>query len=152
MPANPASDLPQHSEEMSISLENILPSLAKNLYGEDWRISIRELLQNAHDALAERPRTVTARGELRIDIIPDLDKNTLTFRDAGIGMTLEDVKNYLATVGYGRKREQIEKFKKQEGGDREALKKVIGQYGIGFLSSFIIAERVEVRTQSFFSS
>jgi HSP90 family molecular chaperone/class 3 adenylate cyclase len=146
MPANPATDLPQHSEAMSISLENILPSLAKSLYGEDWRISIRELLQNAHDALAERPPNV--RDELRIDIIPDLEKNTLTFRDAGIGMTLEDVKNYLATVGYGRKREQIEKLKKQEGSDREALKKVIGQYGIGFLSSFIIAARVEVRTQS----
>lgn len=138
-------DLPKIAEQMSISLENILPSLAKSLYGEDWRISIRELLQNAHDALAEVPQGTR---EARIDIIPDFERNTLTFRDTGIGMTLEDVKQYLATVGYGRKREQIEKLKHSDGGDREALKKVIGQYGIGFLSSFIIASRVEVVTKS----
>lgn len=140
-----SAELPKTAEQMSISLENMLPSLAKSLYGEDWRISIRELLQNAHDAIAELKQSTC---EARIDIIPDFDRNTLTFRDTGIGMTQEDVKQYLATVGYGRKREQIEKLKHNDGGDREALKKVIGQYGIGFLSSFIIASRVEVVTRS----
>ncbi len=134
------------AEDISISLENILPSLAKNLYGDDWRISIRELLQNAHDALAERPNW-NPREVPQIDIIPDPDAGTLTFKDNGIGMTLDEVRNYLATVGSGRKREQIERLK-GENKSRDALKNIIGQYGIGFLSSFIIAQRVEVLTRS----
>ncbi len=143
MATSEKADLPKNAEQMSISLENILPSLAKSLYGDDWRVSIRELLQNAHDALVERPNHADAR----IDVVPDFDNNTLTFRDNGIGMTLDEVKQYLATVGYGRKREQIENLKRS-GSEREALKNVIGQYGIGFLSSFIIASRVEVVSKS----
>lgn len=135
------------TKNMSISLENILPSLAKNLYGDDWRISIRELLQNAHDALQER-RAWPPRESARINVIPDSASGTLTFEDNGIGMTVEEVEKYLATVGYGRKREQIEKMKKEALQDRAALQNIIGQYGIGFLSSFIIAESVEVFTKS----
>lgn len=139
-----------HAEQMAISLENILPSLAKNLYGDDWRISIRELLQNAHDALEERQQLgpVWPKGETaQIEVIPDAEAGTLTFRDTGSGMTLDEVKKYLATVGYGRKREQIEQLRKENKG-LDALKNIIGQYGIGFLSSFIIADQVEVKTRS----
>lgn len=142
-----ADNLPKNQEKMMISLENVLPSLAKNLYGDDWRISIRELLQNAHDALAERSNWSNREGP-QIDVIPDPDAGTLTFADNGIGMNLEEVRKYLATVGYGRKREQIEELKKAENTNRDALKNIIGQYGIGFLSSFIIAERVDVFSRS----
>jgi HSP90 family molecular chaperone/class 3 adenylate cyclase len=134
------------TKEMAISLENILPSLAKSLYGDDWRISIRELLQNCHDALQDR---TFARGETpNIDIIPDPVASTLTFQDNGLGMTTEEVEKYLATVGYGRKREQLEKMKNDNRDDRASLQKIIGQYGIGFLSAFIIAESVEVFSKS----
>lgn len=141
------SELPKNSESIQIDLKNILPSLAKNLYGDDWRVSIRELLQNAHDAISER----VARAELKtpeIKVVLNTEASTISFEDNGIGMTFTEVKEYLATVGYGRKREQIEALKLQNTGDREALQKIIGQYGIGFLSSFIIAENVEVLTKS----
>lgn len=142
-----APELPKNSEVMQISLENILPSLAKNLYGDDWRVSIRELLQNAHDAITER----AARMELKapeIKVVLNTEASTISFEDNGIGMTFAEVKEYLATVGYGRKREQIEALKRENKGDRDSLQKIIGQYGIGFLSSFIIAEHVEVLTKS----
>lgn len=141
------ADLPKNSEVMQISLENILPSLAKNLYGDDWRVSIRELLQNAHDAITER----VARAELKtpeIKVVLNTEASTISFEDNGIGMKFTEVKEYLATVGYGRKREQIEALKRDNTGNREELQKIIGQYGIGFLSSFIIAENVEVLTKS----
>ncbi len=135
------------SKDISISLENILPALAKNLYGDDWRISIRELLQNCHDALVGRKSL--PRGEAyRVEIIPDPSAGTLTFGDNGIGMTLPHVEQYLATVGYSGKREQIERLKKENPEARGELTQLIGQYGIGFLSAFIIADRVEVLTKS----
>ena len=135
--------------EMKISLENILPSLAKSLYGDDWRISIRELLQNCHDALAEAELSgINKNGEGEIHIRPDFAESTLTFEDNGIGMTSDEVEEYMATVGAGRKREQIEQLSISQGADREILDRLIGQYGIGFLSSFIISDQVLVETKS----
>lgn len=137
------------AQRMEINLENILPSLAKNLYGDDWRISIRELLQNCHDALTEAElRGVIKHGVGQISITPDPGAGTLTFVDNGMGMTAEEVQEYMATVGAGRKREQLEQMAKEGKGDRELLDRLIGQYGIGFLSSFIIADRVQVLTRS----
>lgn len=137
------------AEKMEINLESILPSLAKNLYGDDWRIAIRELLQNCHDALAEAQlRGLIAEGVATIKIIPNPAEGTLTFEDNGIGMSAEGVREHLATVGAGSKRQQLERMSREGKGDRELLDRLIGQYGIGFLSSFIIADRVEVLTRS----
>lgn len=138
------------SKKMDISLENILPSLAKALYGEDWRITIRELLQNCHDALVEvQARSEVAQGEmLRVDIIPDPGQGTLTFKDNGMGMTTEEVEKHMATVGAGYKRKELQQMAAEGKVDRHAVDKLIGQYGIGFLSCFIIADRVLVVTQS----
>ena len=84
------------TKDMAISLESILPSLAHSLYGDDWRISIRELLQNCHDALQDR---AFARGEVaHIDIVPDPVAGTLIFEDNGVGMTLKEVEKYLAEL------------------------------------------------------
>ncbi|MCG8653909.1 MAG: ATP-binding protein, partial [Pirellulales bacterium] len=132
------------SKDMAISLEYILPSLAKNLYGDDWRITIRELLQNCHDAIADRD--AWGGDKPRIDVTANAGEGTLTFYDNGLGMTLDEVEKYLATVGAGRKREQIEELGSHA--DRERLNQIIGQYGIGFLSCFIIADRVDVITRS----
>jgi HSP90 family molecular chaperone/class 3 adenylate cyclase len=138
------------ARKMEISLENILPSLAKALYGEDWRVSIRELLQNCHDALIERSarKLDTTEDYSRIDIIPEPGDGTLTFKDNGIGMTAKEVEEHLATVGAGYKRKQLQELADEGKADRSALDRLIGQYGIGFLSSFIIADRVLVRTKS----
>lgn len=136
-------------DRMQIKLENILPSLAKNLYGDDWRISIRELLQNGHDALVEgEANGHVKKGVAQIDIIPDPTHGTLTFVDNGMGMTKDDVAEYMATVGAGRKREQLESLSADNKTSRDLLDRIIGQYGIGFLSSFIIADQVEVLTRS----
>ncbi|MEM9552766.1 MAG: ATP-binding protein [Acidobacteriota bacterium] len=137
------------AEKMEINLESILPSLAKNLYGDDWRIAIRELLQNCHDALAEaEAKGLITDGVGMIKIVPDPGAGTLTFEDNGIGMTAAQVKEHLATVGAGSKRQQLEAMSREGEGDRRLLDQLIGQYGIGFLSSFIIADRVEVSTRS----
>jgi HSP90 family molecular chaperone/class 3 adenylate cyclase len=139
------------SRAININLKTILPSLAKNLYGDDWRITIRELLQNCHDAIAERAFCNPGESEAaRIDIIPDPTPGiyTLTFRDNGIGMTLQEVENNLATVGSDHKSAKIEKLAQAGTADRSVLAQIIGQYGIGFLSCFIIADCVEVVTRS----
>lgn len=141
-------------EKMDINLKNILPSLAKALYGEDWRVSVRELLQNAHDALIERQAREKGRGDSHaadyptITITPDPAAGTLTFRDNGVGMTADGVRQNLATVGAGYKREAIENLANKGKGDHAILDQLIGQYGIGFLSSFIIADQVLVRTKN----
>jgi len=136
-------------KNITIVLERILPSLAKNLYGDDWRISIRELLQNCHDAIAELGfRGVASTEPPKIDIIPDPAAGTLTFRDNGIGMTHAEVEKYLATIGASGKREEVERLVRAGKLDRSALDSIIGQYGIGFLASFIIADKVEVLTRS----
>lgn len=138
-------------EQMEISLENVLPSLAQSLYGNDWRISIRELLQNCNDANIEA-QIFNRRLEntsLVIRIISNREQGTLTIQDEGIGMTLEEVKKYLATVGYGKKRQRLEEIKHDpKNVDYDLIKNIIGQFGIGFLASFIIANKVEVITKS----
>ena len=134
------------SKDIAINLEKILPALAKNLYGDDWRISIRELLQNCNDALV--PRGSKTTDALRIDVIPDAEERTLTFKNNGIGMSLEEVEKQLATVGASDKRTQIERLIEDGVMDRSALDSIIGSYGIGFLSAFIIADQVEVLTRS----
>lgn len=139
------------SRSININLKTILPSLAKNLYGDDWRITIRELLQNCHDAIAERAFCNPGETEAaRIDIFPDPTPGiyTLTFRDNGIGMTLQEVEDNLATVGGDHKSTKIEKLAQAGTADRSVLAQLIGQYGIGFLSCFIIADSVEVVTRS----
>ena len=93
---------------IKIAVEKIVPSLATYLYGDDWRIPIRELLQNCHDAISEGILKGIRNDEsLRIDIIPDPSRGTLTFKDNGIGMTLGDVEKNLATIGTSGKREEI---------------------------------------------
>lgn len=138
-------------EQMTIDLENILPSLAQSLYGNDWRISIRELLQNCNDANIEA--RIADRNlqppSLPIRLIPNRDEGTLTIQDEGIGMTLQEVTDYLATVGFGKKRERLEEISRdRKSADYDLIKNIVGKYGIGFLASFIIAKKVEVITKS----
>ncbi len=107
-------------------------------------------LQNCHDAIAERVFCNPGEPDPpRIDIIPDPTPGiyTLTFKDNGIGMTLGDVESRLATVGSDHK-SALEGLAQAGTADRSLLDRLIGQYGIGFLSCFIIADCVEVVTRS----
>lgn len=131
---------------ISVQTENIFPIIKKFLYS-DHEIFLRELVSNAVDATTKL-KALSARGEingeigdLTIEILADKEKGTLTVRDRGIGMTEEEVKKYLNQVAFSSAHEFLEKYKD--------LGSIIGNFGLGFYSSFMVAEKVEVITKSF---
>ena len=131
-----------------VQTENIFPIIKKFLYSEH-DIFIRELVSNAVDA-TQKLRTLSSigemkgeMGELRIDISIDKDKKTLSIADKGIGMTEEEVDKYLNQVAFSGAEEFLEKYK----GQNEA--NIIGHFGLGFYSSFMVSSKVEVITKSF---
>ena len=131
-----------------VQTENIFPIIKKFLYSEH-DIFIRELVSNAVDA-SQKIKTLSSigemkgdLGEMRIDIIIDKDKKTLSIADRGIGMTAEEVDKYLNQVAFSGAEEFLEKYK----GQNEA--NIIGHFGLGFYSSFMVSSKVEVITKSF---
>ena len=131
-----------------VQTENIFPIIKKFLYSEH-DIFIRELVSNAVDA-AQKIKTLSSigemkgeLGEMRIDIKIDKEKKTLTISDTGIGMTEEEVDKYLNQVAFSGAEEFLEKYK----GQNEAT--IIGHFGLGFYSSFMVSSKVEVFTKSF---
>jgi molecular chaperone HtpG len=131
-----------------VQTENIFPIIKKFLYSEH-DIFIRELVSNAVDA-SQKLKTLSSigemkgeLGELRIDVIIDKEKKTLTISDKGIGMTGEEVDKYLNQVAFSGAEEFLQKYK----GQNEA--NIIGHFGLGFYSSFMVSSKVEVITKSF---
>lgn len=131
-----------------VQTENIIPIIKKFLYSEH-DIFLRELISNAVDA-TQKLKTLSSigeakgdLGELRIDITIDATAKTLTIADKGIGMTAEEVDKYLNQVAFSGAEEFLEKYK----GQNEA--NIIGHFGLGFYSSFMVSDKVEVITKSF---
>lgn len=131
-----------------VQTENIFPIIKKFLYSEH-DIFIRELVSNAVDA-SQKLKTLSSIGEmkgeigeLRIDITFDKDNKTLSIADRGIGMTGEEVDKYLNQVAFSGAEEFLQKYK----GQNEAT--IIGHFGLGFYSSFMVSSKVEVVTKSF---
>ena len=131
-----------------VQTENIFPIIKKFLYS-DHEIFIRELVSNAVDA-TQKIKTLSSIGEakgeigeLRIDIKLDVEKKTLTISDRGIGMTSEEVDKYLNQVAFSGAEEFLEKYK----GQNEST--IIGHFGLGFYSGFMVSDKVEVITKSF---
>jgi len=131
-----------------VQTENIFPIIKKFLYSEH-DIFIRELVSNAVDA-NQKLKTLSSigeakgeLGELRIDIKLDKEKKTLTISDTGIGMTEEEIDKYLNQVAFSGAEEFLEKYK----GQNEA--NIIGHFGLGFYSSFMVSDKVEVISKSF---
>jgi molecular chaperone HtpG len=134
--------------QIRVQTENIFPIIKKFLYSEH-DIFIRELVSNAVDA-TQKIKTLSSigemkgeLGELRIDILLDPAAKTLTIADRGIGMTAEEVDKYLNQVAFSGAEEFLEKYK----GQNEA--NIIGHFGLGFYSAFMVSSKVEVITQSF---
>lgn len=131
---------------ISVQTENIFPIIKQFLYS-DQEIFLRELVSNAVDAttklkaLARRGEYQEEIGETTIDILNDKDQGTLTIRDRGIGMTEEEVKKYLNQVAFSSAEEFLEKYKEDTG--------IIGHFGLGFYSAFMVADKVEVITRSY---
>ncbi len=131
---------------ISVQTENIFPIIKKFLYS-DQEIFLRELIANAVDATS-KIKTLALKGEAEIDtddltieiILNEADK-TLTIKDKGIGMSEEEVKKYLNQVAFSSAQEFLEKYKEESS--------IIGHFGLGFYSAFMVAERVTVNTKSF---
>jgi molecular chaperone HtpG len=131
-----------------VQTENIFPIIKKFLYS-DHDIFIRELISNAVDA-TQKLKTLSSLGEakgdlgdLAIDIQLDTEKKTITISDKGIGMTEEEVDKYLNQVAFSGAEEFLKKYK----GQNEA--NIIGHFGLGFYSAFMVSERVDVITKSY---
>jgi len=130
---------------ISVQTENIFPIIKQFLYS-DQEIFLRELISNAVDAtsklktLSSVGKVKGELGDLTIEIIADKEANTLTIKDKGIGMSEEEVKKYLNQVAFSSAQEFLEKYKNESS--------IIGHFGLGFYSAFMVADKVEVVTKS----
>jgi molecular chaperone HtpG len=135
---------------LEIHSENILPIIKKWLYS-DKDIFVRELVSNSCDAIL-KVKHLQEQGALpkngeeenRIDVTVDKEKKTLVFSDTGIGMDEEEVKKYIAQIAFSSAEEFMEKYKSNKEGDQ-----IIGHFGLGFYSAYMVAEKVEVNTLSY---
>ena len=131
---------------ISVQTENIFPIIKKFLYS-DHEIFLRELISNAVDA-ASKLKTLASKGELKdelgeliIDINIDKENSTLTISDNGIGMTESEVMKYLNQVAFSSAEDFLKKYKDDAN--------IIGHFGLGFYSSFMVADKVDVITKSY---
>ena len=134
--------------QIRVQTENIFPIIKKFLYSEH-DIFLRELIANAVDATqklktyASTGEATGELGELRIDIVLDKEAKTLTISDRGIGMTGEEVDKYINQVAFSSAEEFLQKYK----GQNEA--NIIGHFGLGFYSGFMVSEKVDLHTLSY---
>ena len=135
MPRKPNPN-PQNNE-MKFDFDGLISLLAIHLYSEK-RVFIRELIQNAHDAIVRRRAVEGESFQGKISIETNPDALEFEIRDTGIGMNAQDLNDYLSTIGKSATR-----MSRQE----EKIEGLIGLFGIGFLSAFVVAERVEVLTR-----
>lgn len=134
---------------ISIHTENIFPIIKKFLYS-DHEIFLRELVSNAVDATQKIKRLSSIGefngelGELKVQVSFDKDKKTITISDNGIGMTAEEIKKYINQIAFSGATEFVEKYKDQ--GDDKGI---IGHFGLGFYSAFMVAKEVEIISKSY---
>ncbi|MFB8791395.1 MAG: molecular chaperone HtpG [Potamolinea sp.] len=133
---------------ITIHTENIFPIIKKSLY-TDHEIFLRELISNAVDAI-QKLKMVSYAGEVdteieapEIQIAIDKEKKSLSISDNGIGMTADEVKKYINQVAFSSAEEFIQKYQK------DADQQIIGHFGLGFYSSFMVASKVEIDTLSY---
>ena len=137
------------SGTISIHAENILPIIKKWLYSEK-EIFIRELVANSVDAMHKLQKMHTLGeldgelGEFAVKVSCDRENKTLTISDNGVGMTADEVKRYINQVAFSGVKDFVEKYQ-----DKDANQQVIGHFGLGFYSSFMVAKRVEIDTLSY---
>lgn len=134
---------------ISINTENIFPIIKKFLYS-DQDIFLRELVSNAVDAtqkiksLSQMGELKEEIGDLKIEVILDKKKKTITISDKGIGMSAEEIKKYINQIAFSGATEFVEKYK--EKGDSQ---QIIGHFGLGFYSAFMVSSYVEIKSKSY---
>ncbi|MGE5519136.1 MAG: molecular chaperone HtpG [Candidatus Dadabacteria bacterium] len=139
----------QEKGSISIHTENIFPIIKKFLYS-DHEIFLRELVSNAVDATQKVKRLASLGqynqelGDLKVEVSFDKDKKTISINDHGIGMTAEEVKKYINQIAFSGATEFMEKFK-----EAKDANEIIGRFGLGFYSAFMVADKVEIQTLSY---
>lgn len=135
--------------QLEIHSENILPIIKKWLYS-DKDIFVRELVSNSCDAiqkvklLRDQGKVAVKDEDFRIDVKIDKEKKTLTFSDNGIGMTADEVKQYIAQIAFSGAEDFVAKYK--TGSEKDQF---IGHFGLGFYSAYMVASKVEIDTLSY---
>ena len=134
-----------HKGQIRVQTENIFPIIKKFLYS-DHEIFLRELVSNAVDA-SQKIKTLSSigeakgdLGELRIDVVLDAKEKTLSIIDRGVGMTAEEVDKYINQVAFSGAEEFMDKYKDAN---------IIGHFGLGFYSAFMVSDKVELYSKSF---
>lgn len=139
----------QEKGTISIHTENIFPVIKKFLYSDN-EIFLRELVSNAVDASQKLKRLSSLGqfngelGDLTIDVKLDADAKTLTISDNGIGMTADEIKKYINQIAFSGATEFMEKFKESQDANE-----IIGRFGLGFYSAFMVADEVEIQSLSY---
>lgn len=133
--------------KIAVTTENIFPIIKKFLYSEH-EIFLRELISNAIDAIQKLKTLASAGdykeelGDQRIHVSLDAKKKTLTVSDNGLGMTGDEIKKFINQIAFSSAEEFLEKYKNQSNA-------IIGHFGLGFYSSFMVSEKVEIITKSY---
>jgi molecular chaperone HtpG len=139
----------QEKGTISIHTENIFPIIKKFLYSDN-EIFLRELVSNAVDATQKVKRLSSLGqynqelGDLTIQVSVDEKAKTITISDKGIGMTAEEIKKYINQIAFSGATEFMEKFK-----EANDANEIIGRFGLGFYSAFMVADKVEIQTLSY---
>ncbi|MFT5885688.1 MAG: molecular chaperone HtpG [Arcticibacterium sp.] len=135
---------------ISINTENIFPIIKKFLYSDN-EIFLRELVSNAVDA-TQKIKKLTAMGkfdgelgDLKIKVSVDKEAKTITISDNGLGMTADEVKKYINQIAFSGAKDFLEKYKDQA----EDKNQIIGQFGLGFYSAYMVSSLVEIHTKSY---
>jgi len=142
------TDMNQEKGTISINTENIFPIIKKFLYS-DHEIFLRELVSNGVDATQKMKRLASLGhfsgdlGDLRVKVAVDPAAKTITISDNGIGMTADEIRKYINQVAFSGATEFMEKFREA----RDA-NEIIGRFGLGFYSAFMVADKVEIQTLS----
>lgn len=133
---------------INVQTENIFPIIKKFLYS-DHEIFLRELVSNAVDA-SSKLKVFSSLGEfkgelgdLKVEVLLDKEAKTLTIRDHGIGMTSEEIDKYINQIAFSGAEEFVQQYKDKEGSEH-----IIGHFGLGFYSAFMVADKVQIKTLS----
>lgn len=139
----------QEKGTISIHTENIFPIIKKFLYSDN-EIFLRELVSNAVDATQKIKRLASMGqfsgelGELKVEISVNEEQKTITVSDRGLGMTADEIKKYINQIAFSGATEFVEKFK-----EAKDANEIIGRFGLGFYSAFMVADQVEIHSLSY---
>ena len=135
---------------LAIDSENIFPIIKKWLYS-DHDIFIRELVSNGCDAITKLKKlslmsetTLSDDYKEKVEVVVNAEEKTITFVDNGLGMTADEVKEYINQIAFSGVADFLEKYK-----DKSSEDQIIGHFGLGFYSSFMVADKVEINTKSY---